>query len=403
MPLGKYSSMIHNPVVVDLLIGTEVTIEKAGMCEPLFVSESVDSAGAITLKMETSETNSISSSNTSDTCCFRKDWSQESAIGRMQQTRSMNRPGAPPRLDLIDVDVSTGGSIDGRPGGIKRTVQGKNDHLTLEIGGVGEMVLPTTPQCVEVLIDRNRKGKQCFFPPSVHSSKTTKAKNFLSFMGNKEENEFPKHSEPNSDTCTEWLAQQRAYESGDRVDIVGGEHRGKTGYIVHSLGDRVHVFVDFQNETWSLPVESVQPHVFIPGSRLCTQNRAGPPPTQSPKASSSIISTLQQSFRRDPPLPSIESYSMYSSSFSDDESSSFSDDDYLFTSLSTPSIIYNISSDHNFREGKVVQVIEGPQRQRVGKILRVTTEVIQVIIDGSMQPCYFSPRMLRDLGKRALC
>lgn len=61
-------------------------------------------------------------------------------------------------------------------------------------------------------------------------------------------------------------------------------------------------------------------------------------------------------------------------------------------------MVYDILPNNDFREGKVVQVIEGPQRNRVGKILCVTSQTVHVLVDGSMQPCYFSPRMLRDVG-----
>ena len=394
MAFGKYSRMIQNSG--DALIGTEITVDTR-LCEaPMLLATRIDAEGVITLQVNTSDSMHSSTSSETASSNLRNQKHGQSAFKRLLRARSKNRPNASiPKTKLFGSFASARES---------RVNVGSARELNLS-AKCGHSISPH--RCAEVLIDRSQKGRWPFFPPSARTRKTAFSGSSVPRTGSNEENMKPTHFEP---PCIDasatprngaipWV-QQQPFRIGDRVDIVGGEHRGKTGTAVLNMGDRVHVFVDFMNETFSLPLEYVQPHVFIPGQteqrqvcREVTKRATTLCTKRATTLSASLFSSMQQNF--------AENARPHPKYFLD--SASLLDDDAHNPLTNCPSVIYNISPHHCLREGKVVQVIEGPQRHRVGKILCVTAEVAHVLVDGSTQPCYFSPRMLRDVGKFALC
>ena len=344
------------------------------------VSKRIDAEGVITLEVNTSDSTKFSPGNAASTSkCLEQKHGQHSfrTLFRRQQCKQMV-----PKLNLFGASAGTrtrrGGHV-----GRKQNLSKHNDAST-------------APSCAEVLIDRRQKARWPFFPPTARNANAAADSGFVFSKGdaNKPNHPEPTHSGQRAvrKHVVTTLTQQRPCKVGDRVDFVGGEHKGKTGTIVQIIGDRVHVFVDFKNETWSMPQEHVQPRVFIPGHKVQEQVHCQIK-KRTDATSASQFSSLRQNFAPNPRLQ--QNTSMDSTLLSDDEYCSFLE--------AHPSMIYNISSNDNLSKGKVVQVIEGPQRHRVGKILCVTAHVVHVLVDGSRQPCYFSPRMLRAIENFASC
>lgn len=263
MSSGKYSTMIQHRG--DSLIGTEITVDSR-LCEPpMSVSKRIDAEGVITLQVNTSDSTQLSSASATLSSNSLDQKHRESSFRRLLRARPKSKQGVPKK------------KLFGASAGARTRVDDRKLDLT-ERNAVVE-----TNLCDEVLIDRRQKGRRPFFLPSARNVKTAADADASSvtFTGSKGEaiepvRPVPRHGGQYATApCIVKPLTQHPCKIGDRVDIVGGEHNGKTGTVVQHIGDRVHIFVDFKNETWSMPLENVQPHVFIPGhtaqKQMCCQ------------------------------------------------------------------------------------------------------------------------------------
>jgi len=286
---------------------------------------------------------------------------EEGGLKRLPKIRSKRRPGAP-TLELFEVYTSGSSTSKGLS-----DVQISADSESIEVlvdssDSISSASSSITPKCEEVLLNREPKARKCFFPPSVRSEISTSI-DFPSFSSGTSFNQEDKKISFSNEAILSKFGQSSSsthynthFHIGDRVDVIKGEHKGCSGTVVQILKERVHVFVDFKNATWSLPLENVQPYVFIPRQKDRGTTMTSHPPLHNASTRSSAI---------------------YSSSIQNDSTFSVS------TEMESVILFKHKSPKERKRQGQLVETIEGPKKEYVppgGSFLRATTaDVVQLL------------------------
>ena len=267
---NKYAALLKNGG--DKLIGIEIAFGKKTMVD----SSHGPADSARLFEPEVLTVDSTVASPSANTSSYKQERSLLQCALALRQARS--RPLAVPSLDLINVSFCESQSSP------HYHELGDATQISSDSDKVGELVgipifeglvpLGAAEDSIEVLMDRRKKRSHCFFPPSARSCKSES----FSFERSVAEQDI---KQSNTELLTEAAPSDedkrnappvnRSIQCGDKVDVIAGEHKGKRGTVVYFEpsstsweGDRVHVFVDFNNETWSMPLENIQPHVPPP-------------------------------------------------------------------------------------------------------------------------------------------
>jgi len=262
-PVNKYAAVLQTGG--DKLIGIEIAFGKKTMVDSSHGPADLPRL----LEPEVLTVDSTVTSPSANTSSYNQEHSLLQCALALREARS--RPLAVPSLDLINVSF---GESQSSPHyhelGDATQISSDSDKEGELVGiPIFEGLLPfgAAEDSVEVLINRRKKRSHCFFPPSARSCKSDS----FSFERSVAEQDI---HQSNAELLTEATPSKedknnappgkRSIECGDKVDVIAGENKGKSGTVVYFEPSCVHVFVDFNNETWPMPLENIQPHVPPP-------------------------------------------------------------------------------------------------------------------------------------------